>query len=57
MVIYFVDKTKLRLRDGTAIGDGRVEVQHNGVWGTICADNFDSNDAKTVCRNLGYGEG
>ncbi|VDD80481.1 unnamed protein product [Mesocestoides corti] len=33
---------------------GRVEVKHpeTGIWGTICADGFGTNEAKAVCRML-----
>ncbi|XP_037830330.1 deleted in malignant brain tumors 1 protein-like isoform X3 [Kryptolebias marmoratus] len=43
---------KVRLSGPTSCS-GRVEVYYGGVWGTVCDQGFDMNDAEVVCREVG----
>ena len=45
---------EVRLQDGTASSNGRVELCQNGIWGSVCSSQWDDTDASVVCRELGY---
>jgi len=47
------EHNNIRLSGGSATR-GRVEVYHDGQWGTVCDDAFTLHDATAACRQLGF---
>lgn len=44
----------IRLVDGSAALEGRVEVCNSQAWGTVCDDQWGNVDARVACAQLGY---
>ena len=49
------NETDIRLMDGAAANEGRVEICHSGFWRSICDNDWSVADSLAVCRQLGYG--
>lgn len=52
---YIFDLFKgIRLAGGMGPYEGTVQLNINGVWGSICGNSFDINDAHVICKMAGY---
>ncbi|XP_022291430.2 adhesion G protein-coupled receptor L2-like [Crassostrea virginica] len=43
----------VRLADGRSPYEGRVEIFHSGIWGTVCDDKWTRREAAVVCHMIG----
>ncbi|XP_035685696.1 MAM and LDL-receptor class A domain-containing protein 1-like [Branchiostoma floridae] len=49
-----IEEGSVRLEDGTTPNEGRVEIFHNGAWGTVCNSGWTEQSASITCRQGGY---
>ncbi|XP_053387321.1 uncharacterized protein LOC123542232 [Mercenaria mercenaria] len=49
-----LDITEIRLVNGSNSTNGRVELKSLDTWGTVCDDDFGTEEANAICRMLGY---
>lgn len=56
-VFFFpsLDSKPIRLQNGTSRCSGRVEILHEGNWGTVCDDKWGMQEVAVVCRQLNCG--
>ena len=50
--MYVLLLPTVRLAGSGLSYEGRLEVSYNGVWGTVCDDDFDDVDATVACKSL-----
>ncbi len=55
---FFIDPPlfSLRLIGGSNKYEGRVQTFFNSKWGSVCRHEWDFNDARVACRQLGFAD-
>ena len=46
----------VRLVGGADPSEGRVEIHHDGLWGTVCDQGWGLDDVRVACRQLGFAD-
>ena len=54
MGILIFTEGEFRLTGGPSANEGRLEVYHEGQWGTVCKHHFNNHAARVVCSEMGY---
>lgn len=44
----------VRLEGGSSIYEGKLEIFHHGIWGTVCDDMWNNHNTAVVCTSLGF---
>lgn len=52
-----IEIVSVRLAGGSTSREGTIIVTLGNTEGTVCADWWDNDDARVVCRMLGYNHG
>ena len=55
MLTLLLSDEQIRLAGSSQDREGRLEIYHNGRWGTVCDDSFTDVDASVACFQLGFG--
>ncbi|XP_025102100.1 deleted in malignant brain tumors 1 protein-like isoform X8 [Pomacea canaliculata] len=50
---HTAESVRARLVNGTAAA-GRLEINYDGEWGTVCDNRFEKEEAQVACRMLGF---
>ena len=54
MKLMLMTTGEIRLVGGVSASEGRVEVNVEGTWVSVCDNGWDDDNAAVVCRQLGY---
>ena len=55
ILVEYINIGTLRLVESNSYNEGKVEVFYGNDWLRVCDDGWDDDEARVVCRQLGYG--